>query len=234
MLTPTQAIKNAVATTRYAVGMCDNFVAKMYGYSSSGYATAASHWAGIPVTEKHPGDTNPPAGALVFWSGGSSGAGHVAISTGGGNIISTDYPRSGMVSATTLSSISNGWGEHYLGWSVPVFQGQVSQASFPASGATNPLGNLLGGSVGSTLLSSLTDKFGVSVKDMFERLGLFVLGGILVTIGILNIQDKSIKTLIKGPMDARKTAKDTADKEAEETSDAVDKEGESTEAEVGE
>lgn len=232
MLSPTQAVQKALSTTRNAVGMCDKWVASYYGYSSSGYATAITHWNSIPASEKHPGDTNAPAGALVFWSGGSTGAGHVALSLGGGKIVSTDYPRSGITSTTTIDAISNGWGEHYQGWSKPVFQGQVSQASFPSSGIAvpNPLSGMLGGSV----LDFLTSGFGTNAKDLAERLALIVLGGILVTIGILNIADKRLRTIISGPVNARKTAKDTASKESEESADAIDQEREEATAEVGE
>jgi len=211
VLSPSQAVQNALNTSRNVVGRCDEWVAKYYGYSSSGYATASSHWASIPGNDKHPGDANPPAGALVFWGGG---AGHVAISTGNGNVVSTDYPRSGMVSKTSISSITNGWGKSYLGWSVPVFQGQVSTAAYNPLG---PLGNLVGGAVGgSTVLDFLTGKFGTDVKDMLQRLSLMVLGGILITIGIIRMGDKSIKGTVKEQRDARKTAMETTNEEVKE------------------
>src|SRR5581483_1677380 len=233
MLSPTQAIQNALKTTRNAVGRCDEWVAKYYGFSSSGYATAIMHWNSIPPTQKHPGDTNAPAGSLVFWSGGSTGAGHVALSLGGGRIISTDYPRSGITSTTTIDAISNGWGEHYMGWSQPVFQGQVSDASFPSSGAGFSIPNPLGGLVGGTVLDFLTKGFGTDIKDILQRLGLILLGGILVTIGILNIQQTSLKALVAGPTNARKTAKETTNKEVEESESAIDQKGEETEKEAG-
>lgn len=219
MLSPSQAIKNAMNTTRNAVGMCDRVVASYFGYSSSGYATAIVHWNSIPPSSKHPGDTNAPAGSLVFWSGGSTGAGHVALSLGGGKIVSTDYPRSGITSATTIDAISNGWGEHYMGWSAPVFQGQVSQASFPASPTIGGgLGSIIGGG---TVLDLLTGGFDSDIKDLAERFALIVLGGILITIGVLHIQDKSLKGVIKGSTDARKTAKETTKKEVESSTESV-------------
>jgi hypothetical protein len=232
MLSPTQAIQNAIKTTRNAVGMCDKWVAQYYGFSSSGYATAITHWNSISSDKKHPGDTNAPAGALVFWSGGSTGAGHVAISLGGGKIISTDYPRSGITSTTTIDAISNGWGEHYMGWSAPVFQGQVSNASFiPSPG--NLLGGIAGGAVGGTILDFFTKGFGTDIKDILQRLALMLLGGTLIIIGILNMGDKSIKAAIAGPVNARKTTKDTANKEVEESTDAAKSQGEEIEEKAG-
>lgn len=202
MLSPSQAIKNALATTRNAVGMCDKWVAQYYGYSSSGYTTAAVHWNSIPPGDKHPGDTNPPAGALVFWTGGSSGAGHVALSLGGGKIISTDYPRSGITSQTDINAITNGWGEHYAGWSTPVFQGQVSQASFPAS----PGGVVQAGLGSSTALSLLTGAFGTDTKDLVQRAGLILFGGILIVVGVFRIQGKKVDELMSDGKEKKNAA----------------------------
>jgi len=212
MLTPTQAIAKAKSTAHWTVGMCDNFVANMFGFSSSGYATAASHWAAIPTGSKHPGDPNPPAGALVFWGGGS---GHVALSTGGGNIVSTDYPRSGMVSATTISAISNGWGKSYLGWSAPVFQGQIgstSNASFSIPGL--PSIPSLGGSV----LDFLTGGFGTDIKDMFERAALMLMGITLVLIGLATVQQNRVKVLLGKGADKVKESHKEGVKQAKTTS----------------
>lgn len=210
MLSPSAAIQKALSTTRNDPGMCDKWVASYYGYSSSGYATAIAHWNSIPVTNKHPGDINAPAGALVFWSGGSTGAGHVALSLGGGKIVSTDYPRSGITSTTTIDAISNGWGEHYQGWATPVFQGQVSQASFPSSPAG--IGNLFGGG-SSSALDFLTGGFGTDVKDLVERAGLIIFGGILITVGLITMNKKKVEALIK----EEKGKRDAANKEGSET-----------------
>lgn len=217
MLSPTQAIKNALGTSRNPVGMCDHQVGVYYGYSSSGYATAIAHWNAISGADKHPGDLNPPAGALVFWSGGSSGAGHVALSLGGGKIVSTDYPRAGITSTTTIDAISNGWGEHYMGWSKPVFQGQVNQASFPSNPASS--GNMVGGVLGgSSVLDFLTGGFGTDVKDLAERAGIILFGGILILVGLITMNKKKVKALIKEEKGKR---------------NAVDKEGAETQEETG-
>ena len=76
-------------------GRCDHVMALAYGWSASGSTTAHAHWLAIPAADKHPGDSNVPAGGLAFFSGGSSGAGHVMISIGGGNFVSTDIHGSG-------------------------------------------------------------------------------------------------------------------------------------------
>jgi hypothetical protein len=127
-----KAISKAKSTTRWAVGMCDNFVANMYGFSSSGYATALANWNATPANLKHPGDMQAPAGALMYWGGGD---GHVALSTGDGNIVSTDIGGNGTVTTAPASAITSKWGKSYLGWSYPYFQGKE---------ATNALGSFTG------------------------------------------------------------------------------------------
>lgn len=200
MLSPNQALQKASSTTKWAVGMCDNFVANMFGYSASGYPTAANHWNSIPSDYKHPGDMNAPAGALMFWGGG---AGHVAISDGNGGIFSTDYPSAGQVSHVSASVITETWKKPYLGWSVPVFQGQVGTVSQAGYGVPIPglgtvqipsLGDIGKGlqgvvpglpGVGTSFINSLVSGFGTDLKDLLERLGLMILGFILIVVGLL-------------------------------------------------
>lgn len=192
MLTPQQALQKASDTTRWAVGMCDNFVANMFGYTASGYPTAQNHWNSIPSQDKHPGDMNAPAGALMFWGGGS--AGHVALSDGHGGIFTTDYPSAGQVSHVDASVISKSWGKPYLGWSLPVFQGQVgsvSDASFTVpvpgtNGVTIPTSpGDIAGSVGSATIGALTSAFGTDFKDIVQRVALMLFGGVVLVIGVI-------------------------------------------------
>lgn len=77
-------------------------------------STAIGAWR--TAKHKHRDDSTPPAGVPVYWSGGSSGAGHVAISLGGGQIITTDLPSTGHISVEPLSAIHAEWGLTYLGW----------------------------------------------------------------------------------------------------------------------
>lgn len=103
-------------------GRCDHVMALAYGWSASGSTTAHAHWLAIPAADKYPGDSNVPAGGLAFFSGGSSGAGHVMISIGGGNFVSTDIDGAGTLGVTTIAKIKNTWGETYSGWAQPWFQ----------------------------------------------------------------------------------------------------------------
>jgi len=103
--------------------MCDHFVASCYGYVGSGYPTAYAHWLGIPPAHRTPDGPNPPHGALVFWKGGSSGAGHVAIVVGDRQIASNDIIRDGKIDLVPLGTITAKWGQEYLGWAQPYFLG---------------------------------------------------------------------------------------------------------------
>lgn len=194
MISWQQALQNAMGTHTWAVGMCDNFVANMYGYSASGYNTALDHWNSIPGASQHPGDQNAPAGALMFWGGNQDG--HVAISDGQGGIFSTDISGQGTVSHVPSSDISSKWGLQYLGWSPPIFQSGSPGQTGAYSGVTqafslNPgdivggLGNMATGGVLGFLTGS--SGFGTDVKDMAERGALIILGGILVLIGLYRI-----------------------------------------------
>jgi len=116
--------KNHETTSYHSdyAGRCDHVMALAYGWSASGSTTAHAHWLAIPSADKYPGDSNVPAGGLAFFSGGSTGAGHVMISIGGGNFVSTDIHGSGTFTVTTIAEIKSKWGETYSGWAQPWFQ----------------------------------------------------------------------------------------------------------------
>jgi hypothetical protein len=106
----------------WAVGMCGQFCAAAYGYGASGYGDALAQWQLTPAGIRHPGDTDAPPGALLFWAGGSAGHGHVAVADGTGACFSTDISGPGTVSRVSASMISSRWGLPYLGWTYPFFQ----------------------------------------------------------------------------------------------------------------
>jgi len=99
-------------------GLCDHFVGLAYGRSASGFNTARIHWETTPAQYKHY-DRNPPPGALMFFS--TSAAGHACLSTGGGNIISTDIRGPGTLGRTSIAEIESKWRAPYLGWTAPWF-----------------------------------------------------------------------------------------------------------------
>lgn len=175
MLTVSQALAKASSTTRWAVGMCDQFVANMYGFSASGYPTAQDNW--LASKDKHPGDFNAPAGALMFWSGG---AGHVALSDGKGGIYSTDISGNGTVSHVPATEITQKWGKPYLGWAVPQFEGQEGSVS-PVSG-TVPVG-LFGDLTGADIGQGLEQGFMAALQPAIN----YGLWGLETVIGIVMI-----------------------------------------------
>ncbi|HWC22226.1 MAG TPA: peptidase inhibitor family I36 protein [Flexivirga sp.] len=118
--------KNHLGSTSFGTGWCDHVVGLAYGWSSSGSSTAYIHWTQVPAVDKHAGVRTVPAGGLAFFKGGSSGAGHVMLSLGGGVFASTDVGTDGRYQAghynkTTIATIESSFGETYLGWTQPWF-----------------------------------------------------------------------------------------------------------------
>ena len=100
-------------------GHCLRFVTLAYGYTG-GYLYAYQVWTNAPASIRHPDDWTPPPGAVVVWSnagGLGGGAGHIAISIGGGEMISTSG------STVRIMPIrGNGYvpDANYYGWMPPV------------------------------------------------------------------------------------------------------------------
>lgn len=111
-------------TPTWTAGMCGQFCAVMFGYGASGYRNAVTQWAETPTVLRRPGDSAAPAGALLYWSGGSAGHGHVAVSAGHGTCWSIDISGTGTVSRVPVGRIRHQWGLPYLGWAYPYIQGK--------------------------------------------------------------------------------------------------------------
>ncbi|MGE5612672.1 MAG: GH25 family lysozyme [Bacillota bacterium] len=118
--------------------MCDYFVAKAYMPSTtgSGYKSAFVQWQETPDEHKHPGDTNPPDGALACFEGGTEGYGHIEI-VDHGLARTTDcgpdgsYVR-GSVNTVPIMAPRDKWYApgspyqlRYLGWTDPYFFGKA-------------------------------------------------------------------------------------------------------------
>lgn len=120
-----QAVVNALASKAYPVGMCAKWTREKYGlpalgdFDRDGDADAVDMWQACVLKEA--GDRNPPAGVPVFWSGGSKGHGHAAISLGNGMIRTIDRPTSGLVGSVPLGEIESAWGLKYLGWTIDLY-----------------------------------------------------------------------------------------------------------------
>jgi hypothetical protein len=103
--------------------LCDNTMARAYGHAHSGSDSAILHWETIPARYRHAGLDNAagaPAGALMFFEVGRNG--HVAMSTGGTAVISTDINGHGTLTRSSIAQITGDWGARYLGWANPWFK----------------------------------------------------------------------------------------------------------------
>lgn len=109
MRTPEQALAYARRFTTCKVGMCLWHVQDWFG-SPHKYPDAHSQANAVRLYQG-----TPPPGVPVFYRGGKHG--HVAISTGNGNIRSTDCPSDGRVGETDLNWPQRRWGHVYIGWS---------------------------------------------------------------------------------------------------------------------
>jgi hypothetical protein len=116
-----QAATRALASTSNTPGGCYAWTRTQFGspaigdWDGDGDADAVDGWKATKV--KHPGDRNPPRGVPVFWSGGSHGYGHAAVSLGDGKIRSTDAGGRGVPATVDLGWVERAWGLTYLGWS---------------------------------------------------------------------------------------------------------------------
>jgi hypothetical protein len=108
-----QTVKSAEASTSNGVGMCLQWSRQRAAIASK-YPDAATAWRN--AVNRHPGDRNPPRGAMVYWTGGSKGYGHIAVSLGGGKIRSSDANGNGKPATVDIGWPEKKWGMPYAGW----------------------------------------------------------------------------------------------------------------------
>lgn len=96
--TPDQAIKvvsgMSASGTRFGAGLCKRKTREAYAVPSDGSNDATEAWGRVDHRLNVPGD-KAPRGALLWWTGGSEGHGHVAIADGKGGVWSVDVKRTG-------------------------------------------------------------------------------------------------------------------------------------------
>jgi hypothetical protein len=98
-------------------GWCEQFVEQANGFRFR-FPSAIAHYTSQRDQHRIHTDTNPPVGAVVFYGGGG-GYGHVGVSIGAGQVIST---------------------QGYLGQRLPVWQHGVTALSNPYYGWAYPYG----------------------------------------------------------------------------------------------
>ncbi|HYJ68106.1 MAG TPA: hypothetical protein VEX15_10650 [Nocardioidaceae bacterium] len=106
-------------------GMCAHIAGCTYGFATCGADDAISLWHALPDKFRRHGIERmrkAPAGALLFWSGGSEGHGHAGIADGRGNILGTDRPTMGEFGRADIDRIEADFGLTPKGWSFPFFE----------------------------------------------------------------------------------------------------------------
>lgn len=113
-----------------AAGMCKREVRECYAIGSNGTADAAAAWAASPTKHRETDISKIPRGVPVYWTGGSHGHGHIAISTGWGKVWSTDIMRTGYFDKVPTDLIHARWPDLVLvGWSEHVEGVRVIEAT---------------------------------------------------------------------------------------------------------
>ncbi|MDF2918139.1 MAG: hypothetical protein K0S70_2356 [Microbacterium sp.] len=126
----------------YGTGLCLNAVYVALGSHTSDrpgfYTYALRALETVPAGNRHY-DRTPPKGAIVFFTAGRNGYGHICISVGGGNVVSTDVPGSGRVGVTSISALERAWGRRFLCWTNWVMGYDINVAgAAPASTPAKP------------------------------------------------------------------------------------------------
>jgi hypothetical protein len=127
-VTPIQAVARArnqsINGPQYETGMCLRATRQLYGVPAL-YTDAATAWA---HTRYRVSAEHAPAGALVWWTGGSAGHGHVAILGKDGYCWSVDIRRPGYFDRIPVATITREWGLTFAGYSLDVNGVQVVPA----------------------------------------------------------------------------------------------------------
>lgn len=98
-----------------AVGQCLHHTWEATQIPATGTADANLGVALVRKNGKMHTDRNPPRGAWVWWT--SSTHGHVCLSLGDGQILSTDVHGPATVGVVSLRYIEDVWHHNYAGWS---------------------------------------------------------------------------------------------------------------------
>jgi hypothetical protein len=104
------------------LGLCQKFVRMSLG-AGGGFPSALAAWNGARKKHGIANSSAVPAGVPVYWGGGPYG--HVALSTGGGGIIGTDFPTMGRIGRGTIAGLSARWRKPLLGWTEDINGKQI-------------------------------------------------------------------------------------------------------------
>jgi hypothetical protein len=123
--------KNAEADNYNDVGYCLQ-QSRMWAGIPPRYPDAATAWRNVDAGAKVR-NRRPPRGAAVYWTGGSRGYGHIAISLGKGRVRSTDAGGAGRVATRTIGWFDRHWPSlRYAGWSWDINEITIPHRKPPA------------------------------------------------------------------------------------------------------
>jgi hypothetical protein len=107
--------RNAEKDATNGVGMCLQ-QCRIWAGINAKYPDASTAWRN--ANNRHLGDrSGVPRGAAAYWTGGSKGYGHIAISLGNGQFRSTDANGAGRCATRTLAWFDANWPSlKYAGW----------------------------------------------------------------------------------------------------------------------
>src|SRR4051812_27558969 len=105
--TATRTARRAEADQYNPIGYCLQ-QCRIWAGIPARYPDAATAWRNVDTGAKRR-TRKPPRGSAVYWTGGSSGYGHIAISLGGGRVRSTDAAGSGRVATRTIGWFDRNW-----------------------------------------------------------------------------------------------------------------------------
>jgi hypothetical protein len=117
---------------------CGHLSSCHYGYAHLGYVDPVSAWHNMTPKYRHHGldkMMEAPAGAVLFWKGGSQGQGHTGLADGKGNLFSNDFPvthQFGRFPIAQVDAHKNPATDLVpLGWTFPFFKLAVSDRQDP-------------------------------------------------------------------------------------------------------
>jgi hypothetical protein len=131
----TEPIAWARENMSWPQGYCLQWVRNCFGVAAR-YYDAAEAWDQAERKHRTNKGRHCPRNVPVWWTGGSSGHGHVALSVGGGYCISTDAAGPGRNAKVRIDDLTTQWGLNFRGWSEDINGVRVydSKPSKPAKG----------------------------------------------------------------------------------------------------
>jgi hypothetical protein len=96
-------------------GYCLQWVRSSFDVGSL-YPDANTAWRNANRKHRTEYGVHCPRGVPIWWTGGSHGYGHVALSLGDGWCLSTDAGGSGKVAKVRISDLTRRWGLNFQGW----------------------------------------------------------------------------------------------------------------------